>query len=203
MAHLLNGDLREKVGSRAARKLRADDQIPCSLQSADAAPLAFSVDEALFLTARRKHELLFDIQIGKEKHSAVVRELQWDYLTDRIIHCEFKEVVLGVEIENEVSLEFIGVPKGGVLNVLVDHITVASIPSMIPDSIGVPVSELDDGDHVAAGEIVMPEGCTLVTDAGQQVAIVSGAGGGESPEEEEEEAAADSVEVIGETKDEE
>lgn len=205
MAHLLNGELREKVGSRSARKLRAANRIPCSLQSTEHAPLSFSLDEAEFLAARRKHEHLFDLKIGKDKHSAVVRELQWDYLSDRIIHCEFKEVVLGVEIENEVSLEFVGTPKGGVLNVLVDHITISSIPSKIPDSIEVLVGELEDGDHVAAGSIEMPEGCTLVTDAETQVAIISGAGGGEAPAEEEgEEAAADSVEVIGEkTSDEE
>jgi large subunit ribosomal protein L25 len=203
MAHEINGELREKLGSRSARKLRAQDRIPCSLQSAETASLAFSIDEADFLSARRHHEHLFDVKIGKDKHPAVVRELQWDYLSDRIIHCEFQAVVLGVEIENDVTLDFVGIPKGGVLNVLLDSITISSIPSMIPDTIAVPVGELVDGDHLEAGQIEMPEGCTLVTAADYQVAIVSGAGGGEAPEEEEGDEAADSVEVIGETPEEE
>lgn len=197
MAFPLNAELREKLGSRSARKLRAAGRIPCSLQSSKVAPLSFSIDEAEFLAARRKHEHLFEVSLGKDKHPAVVRELQWDYLSDGIIHCEFQAVVLGVEIENEVSLNFIGVPKGGVLNVLSDTIAIRSIPSKIPDSIEVKVGELSDGDRLEAGQVEMPDGCTLVTDANHQVAIVSAAGGGESPEEAEE-ADADSVEVIGE-----
>lgn len=202
MAITIQAELRDKVGSRAARKLRAADRIPCSIQSTTDPVVSLSIDEAEFLGARRKHEHLFDIALGKEVHPAVVRELQWDYLTDRIIHIEFQAVVRGVELESEVAIEFVGVPKGGVLNVLVDHITIKSIPSMIPDSVVFKVGELEDGMHVAAGELVMPEGCTLVSPEDLQVAVVSGAGGGEEPAEEGEEAAADSVEVIGEKKDE-
>jgi len=99
-------------------------------------------------------------------------------------------------MESEVALSFVGTPKGGVLNVLLDHITISSLPSLIPDSIEVLVGSLTDGDHVEAGQVRMPEGCTLVTESEHQVAIVSGAGGGESPEDEAE-GAADSVEIIG------
>lgn len=197
MTLTLKAELREKVGSRYSRKLRAAGRIPCSLQSPDHAPIAFSLDEAEFLGARRKHEHLFEVVIGKKKYPAVVRELQWNYLTDAINHAEFQTVVLGVAMESEVSLSFVGTPKDGVLNVLMDHITISSLPSLIPDSIEILVGNLVDGDQVEAGEIKMPEGCTLVTEADHQVAIVSGAGGGESPEEEEE-VDADSVEVIGE-----
>jgi large subunit ribosomal protein L25 len=164
--------------------------------------LAISLDEADFLAARRKHEHLFDLAVGKETHAAVVRELQWNYLTDSIVHVEFQAVVRGVELESEVGIEFVGVPKGGVLNVLVDHVTISSIPSMIPDSIEFKVGELEDGMHVEAGQLEMPEGCTLVSPVELQVAVISGAGGGEEPAGDGEEAAADSVEVIGEKKDE-
>ena len=175
MAITLNAELREKVGSRAARKMRANGGIPCSLQDPKAAVIAFGINEDEFLSARRAHEHLFDIKIGKEEHAAVVRELQWDYLTDRIIHVEFQAVVRGVEVESEVSLTFIGQPAGGVLNALVDHVTVASIPSMIPNTIEVKVGELTEGQHLDASDLVMPEGCTLVTSGDTTVAGVSGA----------------------------
>lgn len=185
MAITLKGEVRSNVGSRAARKARANGRLICNLQSAERAPIAFTLDDAEFMAARRQHEHLFDITLGKESHAVVVRELQWDYLTDGLIHCEFKEVVRGVEMENEVTLNFVGTPQG-VLNVLSAQITISSIPSMIPDSIEVKVGDLVDGQHVEAGQIIMPEGCTLVTAADHQVAIVSGAGGGETPDEPEE-----------------
>ncbi|MDF1800283.1 MAG: 50S ribosomal protein L25 [Planctomycetota bacterium] len=202
MAINIQAELRDKVGSRAARKLRAAGRIPCSIQSTTDPVVSLSIDEAEFLAARRKHEHLFDISLGKDVHPAVVRELQWDYLTDSIIHVEFQGVVRGVELESEVAVVFIGVPKGGVLNVLADHVTIKSIPSKIPDSVEFKVGELEDGMHVSAGELEMPEGCTLVSPEDLQVAVVSGAGGGEALDAEGDDADPDSVEVIGEKKDE-
>lgn len=182
MSMNLTGEPRERVGSRAARKLRAQGQLPCSIQFTDRAPIAFSLDVAEFEGARRRHEHLFDIKIGKDSHAAVVRELQWDYTNDTLFHCEFQAVTRGVEVETEVSLEFIGAPKGGgVLTVLADHVRVSSIPSKIPDHIEIRVGELEPGDHVAAGQLVMPEGCTLVEDADHQIATVSGSEGAEEP----------------------
>ncbi len=202
MAINLSAEVRDKVGSRAARKLRAAGRIPCSIQSTEDPVQSISIDEAEFMTARRQHEHLFDIQVGGEAKPAVVRELQWDYLTDSVIHVEFQAVIRGVELQSEVAVSFVGTPKGGVLNVLVDHITISSIPSMIPDAVEVKVGELEDGDHLDAGQLEMPEGCTLVSPADLQIAVVSGAGIIE-PEEGAEDADPDSVEVIGEKKEEE
>jgi len=175
MAITLNAELREKVGTRASRKLRANGGIPCSLQDPNAAVIAFGINEDEFLAARRAHENLFDIKIGKEEHPAVIRELAYDYLTDRIIHVEFYAVVRGVEIESEISLTFIGHPAGGVLNALVDHVTVSTLPSKIPDTIEVQVGELGEGDHLEASDLVLPEGCTLVTAGDTNIAGVSSA----------------------------
>jgi large subunit ribosomal protein L25 len=175
MAITLSAELREKVGSRAARKMRANGGIPCSLQDPKAAVIAFGINEEEFLAARRAHEHLFDIKIGKEEHAAVIRELQYDYLTDRIIHVEFQAVTRGVKVESEVSLTFIGHPAGGVLNTIVDHVTVSSLPSMIPNTIEVQVGELSEGNTLAASELIMPEGCVLITSGDTNVAGVSGA----------------------------
>jgi len=202
MAITISAETRDKVGSRAARKLRAAGRIPASIQSTEEPVASISIDEAEFLAARRKHEHLFDIEVDGGARPAVVRELQWDYLSDRIIHVEFQAVVRGVEIESEVAVEFVGQPKGGVLNVLNGHVTISSIPSKIPDHIECKVGELEDGDHVEAGQLEMPEGCTLVSPADLQVAVISGAGGGE-PDEAAEDVDPDSVEVIGEKKDDE
>jgi len=177
MSMNLTGEVRDRVGTRASRKLRNAGRLPCSLQSSEAAPIAFSLDRAEFEAARRKHESLFDIKLGKDSHAAVVRELQWDYLTDELIHCEFQLVVRGVEIETEVSIEFVGTPSGGALNILADHVKVSSIPSKIPDHLEIRVGELQAGDHVEAGQLEMPEGCTLVDEADHIIATIAAAEG--------------------------
>jgi large subunit ribosomal protein L25 len=191
MAITLNAELRERVGSRASRKLRANGGIPCSLQDPKAAVITFSIQEDKFLAARRAHEHLFDISIDGVNHPAVVRELQWDYLTDRINHVEFQAVVRGVKVESQVSLTFIGRPSSGVLNTLVDQVLISSLPSLIPDTIEVMASALGEGEQLDASALKLPEGCTLVTAGETTIATVSGADAAEETESAEGEGGAE------------
>jgi large subunit ribosomal protein L25 len=101
-----------------------------------------------------------------------VRELQWDTFGEHILHIEFKRVRLGEETESEVELEFAGTPKGGLINHLVTHVTIRSVPTKIPDSIEVKVGHLVPGDTVSAGQLELPEGVSLVTEADTMVAVV-------------------------------
>ena len=149
---------RQKLGSRDARALRAIGRIPASLQSPDAEPnINLHLAENDFLSSRRHHVHLYDLDIDGSVESAVVRELQWDALGDRIIHIEFKRVQRGVETESEVELAFYGQVNEGVLTHSLTHVTIRSIPTMIPDSIEVNVEGLGPGTHIMAGDLVLPE----------------------------------------------
>ena len=166
---------RTRVGSRDARKLRTAGRIPASLQGDQDKPnVDISFDAVEFLTTRRNHVHLYDLDVEGEVESALVRELQWDALGDHIIHVEFKRVQRGVATESEVELEFYGVPKGGVVNHIVTHITISSLPSEIPDAIEVNVEGLEVGTHIKAGDLVLPEGVELAVDPDMEVVVIIG-----------------------------
>ena len=128
MSATFQAKLRDKVGSRGARKLRAEGQIPCNIQGGDGDHINFSIDEHAFFTARRQHEHLFDIELGGATETALVRELQWDSMGEQLMHIEFRRVVRGQKIESVVKLSFEGMPKSGILNHLMTEITISSIP---------------------------------------------------------------------------
>lgn len=192
-SEVLKVAVRTAVGSRDARKLRRQGRIPASLQTDGdkASHLNLHVDEVAFLASRRHHIHLYDLDIDGDVHSALVRELQWDALGDRVNHIEFKRVERGVETEAEVELDFFGVPKHGILNHLVTHITIKTLPSNIPDSILVKIGDLEVGDHIKAGELEMPEGVTLAVPEDLEILVLSAprAEVEEVPEGEEAEAA--------------
>ena len=170
----IKAEAREKLGSRAARALRADGKIPANLQPADGKDhVDFSIDEREFLATRRAHVHLYDIDLGGDLESAVVRELQWDAFGDSILHIEFKRVTRGVETESEVELAFAGMPKG-VVNHLLNHITILSIPSKIPDEIEVNVDGMEEGTHIYAKDLTLPEGVSLGVDPETEVAVIAG-----------------------------
>jgi len=190
MTVTLKTTLREKVGSRACRKLRLQGMIPCSLQG-EGAHVNAAIDFDEFLTARRHHEHVFELALPGGGETAMVRELQYDLVGDHIVHVEFYRVDLAKETEAEVGIEFAGHPKGGVLNHLMTHVTVAAIPAKIPDRIEVDVSELEPGHPLLAGDLQIPEGARLVTDPAAQVAVASAVRADVAEEAEVEEGAED------------
>lgn len=173
MSANLKGKVREKLGSRWARRLRMQGRIPASIQGEGKSNVDIEIDEDLFLAARRHHEHLFDIDLGKETETALIRELAFNSLGDRIIHVEFRRVVRGRKTEAEVELQFIGHPAGGVLNHLVTHVTISAVPTEIPDSIEVRVDKLELGHPLLAQDLILPEGVELASDPEEQVAVVN------------------------------
>ena len=165
---------RERTGSRASRELRAAGRLPVSLQAdGDTASVALHVDEVEFLASRRAHVHLYDLEFGGRQASAVVRELQWDTFGDRLLHVDFKRVERGVETEAEVELEFVGQPAAGLLNHLVTHIRVRTVPANIPDAIVVRCADLEIGRHVRAADLVLPEGVAWAVPPTLEIAVVS------------------------------
>lgn len=182
---------REKLGSRTARKLRAAGRIPASLHGESRDPLHFSIDEYEFLTARRHHEHVFEMEGDASGEAAVVRELQYDAFGDRIVHVEFKQVILGQKMESEVELNFTGRPKSGVLNHLVTHVTISSIPTAIPDDLEIKIEGLEPGAHLSAADAILPEGVELVTPPETPIAVISEPQGEEEEVDEDAAAAAE------------
>ncbi|MAF66069.1 MAG: 50S ribosomal protein L25 [Planctomycetes bacterium] len=203
-SEILQGDPRTQLGTRASRRLRADGRIPASLQADDESPhVDFSVDERLFLASRRHHTHLYDIEVGGDSASAVVRELQWDALGDRLHHIEFRRVKRGVKAEFSVRVVITGHPRSGIATQLVEQITIRSIPSMIPDSVELDVNDLDEGAHLSAADLILPEEVELAVPGETEVAVVVAPKHIAEPGEGEEEDEAAEPEIIGESKAEE
>lgn len=171
---VLKAQVREKLGSRAARKLRSEGRIPASIPTdGEHDHVNLHLDEREFLSSRRHHVHLYDIDIAGNVESALVRELQWNALGDQITHVEFKRVQRGVETETDVPIEVLGQPKDGVLNLVHPEIRIRVLPSMIPDSIEVRVAELDTGSHLKASDLKLPEGVSLAVPDDLEVLVVS------------------------------
>ena len=165
--------LRDKVGSRDARKLRSQGRIPASIQAeGKSAHLNIHLSAEEFHSSRRRHVHLYDLDVDGEEHTAVVRELQWDVMGDYLNHIEFRPVQRGVAIESQVTLVFHGQVKDAVLSQNVTEITISCIPSLIPDNLEVEVDGLEAGVHLHASDIILPEGITLAVDPDFEIAVV-------------------------------
>jgi large subunit ribosomal protein L25 len=165
MSTTLKAQVRAKVGTRQSRVLRAEGRIPGNLQGGSDQPhIDLSIDEAEFLTARRHHQHLYELELGGKVETALIEDLQWDVFGERIQHVEFRRVDRHAKTDVVVPLEFMGEPKSGVVMHLRNELTILTTPDAIPDSLVVKVGELVIGDTVKAAQVPLPAGATLFED---------------------------------------
>lgn len=170
---ILKASRRSALGTRACRKLRAEGLVPGNLQGLEGKEhIDISVDLHEFMSLRRKHTLLFDIDIEGEQDAAMVQELVWDTFGNQLLHVEFKRVVRGVEIESEIELHFIGHPKGGQPNVVQNTLLIKSIPSKVPEFIEVILDGVENNTTIHAEDLKLPEGVTLVSDENPTIVVI-------------------------------
>jgi large subunit ribosomal protein L25 len=165
---------RTVVGSRSARKLRYEGRMVGCIQSTGGQPnVDLHFDAREFETARRGHVHLFDLDFGGTVQSAVVNSLQWDALGDTLVHVEFRPVERGVAIDSKVEIHFVGT-AAGILQHILDEVMIRCIPSKIPDFVVAKVEGLEEGTHIRAKDLIMPEGVTLAIDPETEIAVLSG-----------------------------
>lgn len=170
---ILKASRRSALGTRACRKLRAEGLVPGNLQGLEGkAHIDLSVNLHEFMALRRKHTLLFDLDIEGEQDTAMVQELVWDTFGNELLHVEFKRVVRGVEIETEVELHFIGHPKGGQPNVVTNTLVIKSIPSKVPEFIEVILDGVENNTTIHAEDLKLPDGVSLAADDNPTIVVI-------------------------------
>ncbi len=206
-AVLIKAEKREKLGTRTTRKARATGKMPAIVYGHKQEPVAVSVDAHELVLALHHHHRLFNLDFGGAKETVMVKDVQYDYLGDTIIHIDFARVDIHEKVQVHVEVVLKGTAKGtsegGVLEQRVTDIELECEAMSIPDEVRVNVSELGIGEILTAGEIELPAGSTLITDPSTPVAACSVVVEKAEEEGEEGEGAGDEPEVIGRKKEDE
>jgi large subunit ribosomal protein L25 len=167
----LRGELRDTGGRGAARRLRREGMIPAVLYGAGQDTVSIQLN-ANDVHKRLANEAFFshilDIKVGSGGTQAVLKALQRDPATDRVVHMDLLRVSSSQEITMHVPLHFLneencpGKKAGGVINHLMVDLEISCLPKNLPEYIEVDMSEMDIGDSVHLSELVMPAGVTLL-----------------------------------------
>lgn len=173
----LHAELREGGGKGAARRLRRDGMIPAVLYGAgkDTVTIKLSAkDIHKQLENEAFYSHILDVKVGGEGTQAVLKALQRDPATDRVVHMDLLRVSSAKEITMHVPLHFVdedtspGKKAGGVINHLLVDLEVSCLPKDLPEYIEVDMSKMDIGDSLHLSGLVMPAGVTLLALAQDQ-----------------------------------
>ena len=189
---------RDLSGSRDARRLRREGQVPGVLYGGEEETVAFAVDARDLRQALQASGAVIELEVGGAGSPAVLREAQRHPVRGDITHVDFVRVNLNVAIEAVVPIavdgtdDCPGLRDGGVLDQPVREVTVLALPNEIPESISVSVAGLVIGENASLATASIPAGVELVDDEEIVVASIL------APRVEVEETVEEETELVGE-----
>lgn len=156
---------RTEVGSAHCRRLRRRGLVPGNVYGHNEPPVSIAVaQETLDPIVHAGHRVV-TLELDGTSDTAMFQELQWDTYGTRIQHFDLIRVSADERVTVEVPLELKGtahgVTAGGMLEQFLRELTVECVPSQIPDSIAVNVTQLEIGDSLLVADLHVPEGLTV------------------------------------------
>lgn len=179
---------RDGTGKQVAKRLRREGRIPAILYGG-AAPVPIAVDARDVLRLMHGHEggtQLLQLALDGQTRMAIVRDMQFDPVSEHLVHCDLQEVALDRAIQVTVPLRHVGDAIGvrdtkGILEMILREVEVFCLPANIPDVITVDVSQLAIHDVFTVRDLVVPEVVRVLNDPGQAIATVAPPAAEETP----------------------
>ncbi|MGB3606772.1 MAG: 50S ribosomal protein L25/general stress protein Ctc [Psychroserpens sp.] len=146
----IDGSKRESVGKKATKALRNAGQVPCVLYGGDQ-NVHFSAPELAFsklVYTPNAHTVVIAIENG-ETYDAVLQDIQFHPVTDRILHVDFYRLFEDKEIAMDIPVHIIGTSKGvlngGILRRNRRKLRVKALPKNLPDFLEADITPLKIG----------------------------------------------------------
>ncbi len=153
----LKGEVRSDLGKKATKALRKAGTVPCVLYGGGE-NVHFSVVEK-DLTKLLYTPIIYtiDIDLGGKIYHAVMREIQFHPVTDRVLHIDFyqifddKPVVMEVPVKLQGFAE--GVQAGGKLVLITRKLKVKAVPANLPGELNIDVTSLGLGKSIKVKDL--------------------------------------------------
>lgn len=164
----LNAYARQESGKNANHRTRAKGHIPFVLYGQDITPANLSFDAREFhASVGKAGGEMFMCKIkadsaGITDQLAVIRDIQRDPVTERIIHLDLMRVDVNKKIDIEVAVHGIGTPvglrDGGVLEQVLRTIHMRCLPTQVPSHLEVEISQLGIGQAIHVSDLKFEAG---------------------------------------------
>jgi large subunit ribosomal protein L25 len=159
----LKANIRNSVGNSQARALRRAEKMPAVLYGPGTEPVLLSVsvkdlEKALKKSTASQAILNLTIHNGENtSRTAMIKELQTHPVSRNYLHVDFYEISMDRKISVKVPVivkgKSRGVEEGGILQIIRRELEILCLPTAIPETIELDITDLDIGDSIHVKEI--------------------------------------------------
>ncbi len=157
----IEGQLRTEVGKKAARQLRAQELVPGVIYGGST-EVTFAAPAKAFKPLVYTGEFQFaEVNVGGKSYKCILKDLQFDTVTDVLIHVDLLELVDDKKVIADLPLKFTGTSKGvkegGKLVVKMKSVKVKTLPKYLKEFIEVDITNLAINENLRVSDIATTE----------------------------------------------
>lgn len=154
----IEGQLRTESGKKATRQLRSQQMVPAVIYGGKS-EVNFAAPAADFKNIVYTAEfLLADIKVDGNSYKCILKDLQFDKVTDSLAHVDFLELVEDKKVIASLPLKYVGTPAGvkagGKLVTKMKGVKVKTLPKYLKEHIEVDINGLELNENLRVEDIV-------------------------------------------------
>ena len=171
----LKGTIRKDTGKKYSKQLRMEEKVPCVMYGGKE-NIHFSMPELSFKNiVYTPNVYLLKIEIEGDFHDAIIREVQFHPVTDKIIHADFKEYHPDQPVITNLPLkiigESIGLKAGGKMRIRRRILKSRGLVKDFPEHLEIDITDLDIGHTIRIEDLTI-EGLEFLDSPGAMVVSV-------------------------------
>jgi len=177
----LKAEIRTALGSAESRRMRRDGIVPGVVYGRESEATSVAVNgRELYKILHTEAGLnaVITLDVDGTEITTLAREVQRHPLRGDITHLDFIRISLTEKVDAEVGIDFEGVPlgvkdDGGIVETIRSTVNLEALPTAIPSSITLDISELTIGDVLRVSDLPVIEGVEYTDDPEAGLVTVS------------------------------
>lgn len=172
--------INERQKTDTANKIRRNGEVPCIIYGEhleNSIPVKVPYNKLMRLLKENSKGSIFKLKLNDEIRNCVIKEIQNDALSGKVIHVDFQNVNKNEVIKMTIPVEFTGIEslqsRKLILETFITEIEMQGKVEEIPENIVIDASTMNFDDKIFVHDIKLPEGIRLLSEADALVAVVN------------------------------
>lgn len=156
----IEGHLRTESGKKAARQIRSQENVPAVIYGG-AQEVNFYASAKAFKPLVYTGEFqIAEVTVDGKKYRCILKDLQFDKVTDALIHLDLLELVDDKKVVATLPLKYVGtsvgVKEGGKLVIKIKSLKVKALPKDLVETINVDITNLALNANIRVEDVKAP-----------------------------------------------
>lgn len=175
---IIEAQKRNKIDKASRSALRKEGKVPAIFYSKHHEPMPVQVSERAIhplVFTSKTHLITLNVE-GHDELDCIIKDVQFDPTTEKIVHIDLLGLKKGEKIEIEVPVQLvgsaIGIKEGGILQHTLHKVQISCLPVDIPEHLEIDVTNLKLGQAIHISDLSY-DNLTLLNNSESIIASVT------------------------------